>query len=344
MSKGENFRVDFHTHIIPENFPDFAEKYADDRFPILKHTCSCGAEIYKDGKSFRKVDENAWNPEKRIAEMDAEGVNVQVLSPIPVTFTYWADVEKCLELSKAQNDFIASVVAQYPDRFVGLGTVPLQNSDLAIAEMERAVNELGLIGIEIGSNANGKTLDDPEIQRFLEAAAKMDVPILVHPWATVGVERMPNHNFMYSIGMPSETALAAGSLIFSGILDKFPKLKICFAHGGGSLPYLLPRIDQAWEVWPHIRTTERPPSYYAKKLYYDTLVYDPCNLQFMLGKFGADHIIMGTDYPFMLREAPPGKIVEMLENVSDVEKKQMLGENAIKFLGLSKESFIKESE
>lgn len=340
--KERNFRVDFHTHIIPEDFPDLEAKYGDPRFPTVKHTCSCGAEIYKDGKSFRKIDENAWNPEKRIAEMNAEGVDVQVLSPIPVTFTYWAEAEKCLELSKVQNDFIASVVAQYPDRFVGLGTVPLQNADLAIAEMERAVKELGLKGIEIGSNTNGNTLDDPNILTFLEAAAKMNVPIFVHPWATVGVERMPRHNFMYSIGMPSETALAAASFIFSGILDKFPELKICFAHGGGSLPYLLPRIDQAWEVWPHIRTTEKPPSYYAKKLYYDTLVYDPNNLQFMLEKFGADQIIMGTDYPFLLREAPPGKVVGLLETVSDTEANKMLGENALSFLGLRKSNFAEK--
>jgi aminocarboxymuconate-semialdehyde decarboxylase len=343
VSKEKNFRVDFHAHIIPEDFPDLAAKYGDERFPTLQHTCSCGAEIFKDGKSFRKIEDNAWDPEKRIAQMDAEGVDVQVLSPIPVTFTYWADPEKCLELSKAQNDFIASVVAKYPDRFVGLGTVPLQDADLAIAEMERAVKELGLKGIEIGSNANGKTLDDPNILKFLEAAAKMDVPIFVHPWATIGVERMPRHNFMYSIGMPSETALAAASLIFSGILDKFPDLKICFSHGGGSLPYLLPRIDQAWEVWPHIRTTENPPSHYAKKLYYDTLVYDPRNLQYMLEKFGAEQIITGSDYPFLLRETPAGKVVEQLENLSDEEVKQMLGENAIKFLGLNKSSFVKES-
>lgn len=342
MSKEKVFRVDFHTHIIPDNFPDLEAKYGDDRFPTLKHTCSCGAEIYKDGKSFRKIDDNAWDPEKRIAQMDEEGVDVQVLSPIPVTFAYWAEPEKCLELSVAQNDFIASVVAKYPDRFVGLGTVPLQDADMAITEMKRAINELGLKGIEIGSNANGKTLDDPEILRFLEAAAEMNVPIFVHPWATIGVERMPRHNFMYSIGMPSETALAASSLIFSGILDKYPDFKICFSHGGGSLPYLLPRIDQAWEVWPHIRTTENPPSHYAKKLYFDTLVYDPRNLQFMLEKFGSDHIIMGTDYPFLLREIPPGKVVEELEKVSEEEIKQMLGENAVEFLGLNKSSFIKE--
>ncbi|HVI21757.1 MAG TPA: amidohydrolase family protein, partial [Bacillus sp. (in: firmicutes)] len=234
MSKEKIFRVDFHAHIIPGNFPDFEEKYGDNRFPTLHHTCDCGAEIYKDGKSFRKIDDNAWDPEKRIAQMDEEGIDVQVLSPIPVTFNYWADAEKCLELSKAQNDFIASVVAEYPDRFAGLGTVPLQDADLAIAEMERAINELGLKGIEIGSNANGKTLDDPEILRFMEAAAKMDVPIFVHPWATVGVERMQRHNFMYSIGMPSETALAAASLIYSGILEKYPNFKVCFSHGGGS--------------------------------------------------------------------------------------------------------------
>lgn len=343
MSKEKSLRVDFHAHIIPGNFPDLEEKYGDNRFPTLQHTCDCGAEIYKDGKSFRKIDDNAWDPEKRIAQMDEEGIDVQVLSPIPVTFAYWADAEKCLELSKAQNDFIASVVAEYPDRFVGLGTVPLQDADLAIAEMERAINELGLKGIEIGSNANGKTLDDPEILRFIEAAAKMDVPIFVHPWATVGVERMPRHNFMYSIGMPSETALAAASLIFSGILEKYPNLKICFSHGGGTLPYVLARIDQAWESWPHIRTTEEKPSYYAHKLYFDTLVYDPKNLQFMIDKFGTEKLMAGSDYPFVLREIPSGRVVDILESVSDEDKKLMLGENAIKFLGLNKLDYVKET-
>lgn len=341
MAQEKHLRVDFHTHIIPTNFPDLEAKYGDNRFPTLHHTCSCGAEIYKDGKVFRKIEDNAWDPGKRIAQMDAEGIDVQVLSPIPVTFTYWADPEKCLELSKAQNDFIAKTVAEHPERFVGLGTVPLQDADLAMAEMERAIKELDLKGIEIGSNANGLTLDDPEILRFLEAAAKMDVPIFVHPWATIGVDRMSRHHFMYSIGMPSETALAAGSLIFSGILDKYPNLKICFSHGGGSLPYLLPRIDKAWEVWPHIRTTEQPPSHYAKKLYYDSLVYDPRNLQYMLERFGADRIIAGSDYPFLLREVPAGKVVEKLENLSEEEVKQMLGKNAIEFLGLDKTSFVK---
>ncbi|MFJ8064461.1 amidohydrolase family protein [Psychrobacillus sp. NPDC096426] len=330
-----NLRVDFHTHIIPEDFPDLASKYGDDRWPTLKKTCDCGAEIFIKGKSFRKLTNQAWDVEKRIADMDKEGIDIQVLSPIPVTFSYWSHPEAGLELAKNQNNFIASVVKEKPERFIGLGTVPLQDVDMAIAEMDRAVHELGLKGIQIGSNVNGLNLDDSSLFVFFEAAAKWEVPLFVHPWATLGGERMPRHNFMYSIGMPSETALAAGSLIMSGILDKFPNLKICFAHGGGSLPYILPRMDKGWEVWPEIRKTEKPPSYYAKKLYYDSLVYDTRNLAFMIERFGIDKIIAGSDYPFLLRETPAGKVIDKLKALSKEDAQLMLGQNALKFLGIA---------
>ena len=144
------------------------------------------------------------------------------------------------------------------------------------------------------------------------------------------------------MGCHQKLRLAAASLIFSGILEKYPNLKICFSHGGGSLPYVLARIDQAWESWPHIRTTEEKPSHYAQKLYFDTLVYDPKNLQFMIDKFGTDKLMAGSDYPFVLREIPSGKVVDILETVSDEDKKLMLGENAIKFLGLNKADYVKE--
>ena len=208
-----------------------------------------------------------------------KGIDIQVLSPVPVTFAYWSDPVAGLELAKSQNNFIASVVKENPERFIGLGTVPLQDVHIAITEMKRAVTELGLKGIEIGSNVNGQNLDDPALYPFFEAAAELNVPLFVHAWATVGGERMPRHSFMYTVGMPSETALAAGSVLMSGMLDKLPNLKLCFSHGGGALPYLLPRMDQGWEVWPHIRQTEFPPSYYASKLYFDALVYDPRNLR-----------------------------------------------------------------
>ena len=334
-------KVDFHTHIISEDFLNLAEKYGDDRFPVLEKTCDCGANIMIKGNKFRDITNNAWSADERIKEMDEEGIDIQVLSPIPVTLSYWAEPEQGLELAIFQNDFIASITKEHPQRFIGLGTVPLQDVDLAILEMKRAVNELGLKGLQIGSNVNGKNLDDESLDRFFQAANELGVPLFVHPWQTLGGERMPRHNFMYMVGMPSETALAAGSIIMSGMLDKYPNLKICFAHGGGSLPYLLPRMDKGWNVWPQIRKTEKPPSHYAKQLYYDSLVYDEGNLQFMIDRFGVDQIIAGSDYPFLLREAPSGKVVDKLTTLNTEEKAKIHGFNALDFLNLNKEQYTK---
>lgn len=333
-------RVDFHTHVISEDFINLAKKYSDDRWPVLEKTCHCGAKIMINGKNFRDVTNQAWAFDKRIEDMDNEGIDVQVLSPIPVTFSYWADAEKGLELAQSQNDFIASIVSREPKRFVGLGTVPLQNPQLAIREMKRLYETLGLAGIEIGTNVNGMNLDDPFLDPFFEAANDLGVPLFVHPWDTLGKERFPRHNFMYMIGMPSETALAAGSIIMSGMLDRYENLKICFAHGGGALPYLIPRMDQGYEVWPQIRKTTKRPSEYINKLYYDALVYDRDNLRFMINRLGANRIIAGSDYPFLLREVPSGKVVDELNDLTEKEKEGIHGLHALQFLGLNKEDFL----
>ena len=335
-----NLKIDFHTHIISEDFLNLAEKYSDERWPVLEKTCDCGANIMIKGKKFREITDHAWDAEARIKDMDEEGIDIQVLSPIPVTFSYWSDPEKGLELARFQNDFIASVVKKHPKRFIGLGTVPLQDVEASIKEMERAVNELGLKGIQIGSNINGRNLDDESLEPFFKMAHEQSIPLFVHPWETLGGERMPRHNFMYMVGMPSETALAAGSIIMSGMLDRYPELKVCFAHGGGALPYLLPRMDKGWEVWPHIRKTDKPPSHYAKLLYYDSLVYDENNLQFMIDRFGARQIIAGSDYPFLLREAPSGKVVDRLATLDDAEKEHIHGLNALEFLNLDIDQYL----
>jgi len=327
-------KIDFHTHIISENFLDMASKYNDNRWPIIEKTCECGANIMVEEKKFREITINTWDIDKRIEDMDKEGIDIQVLSPIAVTFSYWADPEKALELAQFQNEFISSTVQKNPKRFLGLATVPMQNVDLAIKEMMRSVNELGLNGVQIGSNINGKNLDHPSLEKFFEVANDKEIPIFIHPWETLGRDRFPRHNFMYTIGMPSETALAAGSVIMSGMLEKYPNLRLCFAHGGGSLPYLLPRMDKGWEAWPHIRKTTKPPTDYASHLYYDSLVYDENNLQFMINKLGVNQIITGSDYPFLLRETPSGNVVHQSINLNNKEKEKIFGLNALRFLNI----------
>ncbi|MBT2692109.1 amidohydrolase family protein [Bacillus sp. ISL-55] len=327
-------RVDFHTHIIPENFSELTQRFGGEKWPTLERTCACGANIMIAGKVFREVTDQVWDAEKRIKDMEREGVDIQVLSPIPVTFSYWAPAEQAEILARVQNDFIADLVSQYPTKFIGLGAVPLQNVEVAIREMDRCKHELGLSGIEIGTNVNGVNLDDPQFIEFFEMAEKWEVPLFIHPWETLGKDRMPRHNLMYTVGMPSETALAGASLILGGIMDKFPKLKICLAHGGGALPYLLPRLDQGWNVWPHLRLLDKPPSYYAKQFYYDSLVNEPVNLNYLLQNFGHERIIMGSDYPFLLREVPPGKVIDDTVGLSKEQTEAMLGKNALRFLNI----------
>ncbi len=334
-------RVDFHTHIIPEDIPNFAQKFGGERWPTLEKTCSCGANIMVAGKVFREVTDQVWSPEKRIEDMDKEGVDIQVLSPIPVTFSYWAEPEAADEMSKIQNDFIADTVKKHPDRFIGLGTVPLQDVEVSIREMDRCMHELGLKGIEIGTNINGKNLDDPDFTMFFEMAEKWEVPLFVHPWETLGRERMPRHNFMYTVGMPSETALAAASLICGGVMEKFPGLKICFAHGGGSFPYILPRLDQGWKVWPDLRQISNLPSHYAKNFYFDSLNYDPLNIKYLVDRFGHEKVVMGSDYPFLLREIPPGKVIDDTIELTEEQKQDMLGRNALAFLNIEIKEEIK---
>jgi aminocarboxymuconate-semialdehyde decarboxylase len=326
-------RVDFHTHIIPKDLPDFAEKYGG-KWPVLHQTFACGANILVEGKIFREVTDQVWSPEKRIQDMDREGVDIQVLSPIPVTFSYWANKDAALEMARIQNDFISKTVHEHPSRFVGLGTVPMQDAATAVAEMDRCINELNLYGIEIGTNVNGENLDAPEFLEFFEMAERWNVPLFIHPWETMAKDRTPRHNFMYTIGMPSETALAAASLVWSGVIEKFPNLKICFAHGGGSFPYILPRLDQGWKVWPQLRLTTHPPSHYVKNFYFDSLNYDSLNVNYLIDRFGHEKVMMGSDYPFLLREIPPGRVIDGMNELTDVQRRMMLGENALRFLNI----------
>src|SRR5947209_9335948 len=320
------------------------EKYSDEGWPALIHNAPCQADIYFAGKHYRRIDDRSWDLQRRLEDMAAEGVDVQVLSPIPVTFTYDSSAQGTLELAQIQNEEIADVVAASPEHFIGLGTVPLQDPDSAANEVRRVVNTLGLAGVEIGTNVQGRNLDDPGLEPFWQACEEVEAAIFVHPASVFSPERTSKYRLVFSVGYTSETGIAAASVVMSGLLDRHPKLRICFAHGGGTFPWLLPRLDQTWNVFDDVKAgTPRKPSETAKMLTYDTLTYDTNNLGLLIERVGAGRLVMGTDYPFPLREAPPGVVVDAVDTIRSEQREAILGYNALRFLGRSSTSTIMSS-
>src|SRR5262249_45151636 len=187
-----------------------------------------------------------WARRRRLAECDAHSVHVQVLSTVPVMFSYWAKPQDTLDLSRLLNDHLADVVREHPRRFAGLGTLPMQAPDLAVRELERCVGDLGLSGVQIGSHVNGRNLDDPSVFPVFEAAQELGVAVFVHPWDMLGKERLAKYWLGWLVGMPAETAVAICSVLFGGVLERLPRLKICFAHGGGAFPGILGRVEHGY--------------------------------------------------------------------------------------------------
>ena len=245
-------KIDIHTHILPEDWPNLKEKYGYGGWIQLDHHKQGCAKMIKDGHFFREIESNCWDPEVRISECSNYNVNVQILSTVPIMFSYWAKENDALDLSKLLNDHIASIVNEYPKKFGGLGTVPLQNSDLSVSELERCVNTLGLFGVQIGSNVNGMNLNDEKLFPFFEAASELGASIFIHPWEMMGSEEIKQYWLPWLVGMPAETSRAICSLIFGGVFEKLPNLKIAFAHGGGSFPATIGRIQHGYNVRPDL--------------------------------------------------------------------------------------------
>lgn len=293
-----------------------------------------------DDKFFREVQDNCWDPSVRIKECTHNEVDVQVLSTIPVMFSYWAKPHDCLELSMLLNDHIAGIVARYPKRFAGLGTIPMQSPDLAVKELERCM-KIGLRGVQIGSHVlDDWNLSSPALFPVYETAEKLGAAIFVHPWEMMGQERMPRYWLPWLVGMPAETALAICSMIFGGVFEKFPRLRVAFAHGGGSFPATIGRIEHGFHCRPDLVAIHNNvnPREYIGRFYVDSLVHDPKVLEYLVSLLGANRVALGSDYPFPLGEDVPGKLVRSMPYPDDV-KERLLGGTALEWLGMKKENF-----
>lgn len=328
-------RIDIHTHILPRDIPKWKEKFGYGGFVQLDHHKNCCARMLKDdGTFFREIQSNCWDPVVRASECDAAEVSQQVLSTVPVMFNYWAKPEHALETSRMLNDHIADVVMARPDRFIGLGTLPMQDSKLAIRELERCRKDLRLRGIQIGTNVNGRDLNEPAIVDILQAAQDLDACVFVHPWDMLAPERMKKYWTPWLVGMPTEITLAIMALIMGGVLDRLPRLRIAFAHGGGSFPGTFGRIQHGFEARPDLVAVDNPnpPKNYLRRFYVDSLVHDERQLRVLLEMFGPERIALGSDYPFPLGEDKPGQMIAGM-NLPDDVKQWLMYKSALSWLG-----------
>ncbi|KZN15324.1 amidohydrolase family protein [Marinomonas sp. TW1] len=329
--KGKHLVVDIHCHLnIPAADAIVQAKYPGPPPGIHEFSSAKSNEVNK--AQFCTIGPTLNDISLRIADMDKLGVDVQVISPNPGQYFYYTDAETGLKASQTINNGIAEAIATNPERFVGMGTVPMQDIDMAIVEMTRCAKELNFRGIEINTNVNGKDLHEEELGRFFAAAEELDILLFLHPLGFTHANRMKEYYFNNLIGNPLESTLAVGHLIFGGVLDRYPGLKICVAHGGGYIPGYWGRMDHGWRARPDCSEhCKELPSSYLRKMWFDTLVFDKAQLHSLVSTHGADRLCLGSDYPFDMAEPNP---VEFHNQLDEEDKAKILGLNAASLLGL----------
>ena len=286
--------------------------------------------MQKNGQRF--VD-----PELRIEDMDRMGIDVQAIAIAPPQYYYWTDVDLGARLSAMQNDRLAEIVDGHPDRFVALGTLPMQDVPRALRELERVTSELGFRGLELCTNVNGIDLDDERFEPFFRRVEELELLVVLHPHGFSHGERLASHYMINTVGMPVDSTVCIAHLIFGGVLERFPALRLCVVHGGGYLPFYPARFDHAFEVRPDVRERiTRPPSTYLRQLYFDTMVFDPAMLQRLVADYGDDHVLLGTDYPFDMGESDPLALLARVEGLDDGARARIAGGNAARLLGLDR--------
>ena len=325
--------VDIHTHILPAEVPDYRAQFGYGDFVTIQHEPHTSV-MYQGGEFFRRVDRRLFDPEARLEDCDRHGVDVQVLSTVPVMFSYWAKPEHGAVVARFLNEDIAGLVRTYPGRFIGLGTVPLQDPDRAVAELIYCVEELGLVGIEIGTHCGRTNLNAPELFPLFEAAADLGASVFVHPWDMMAMNEMSEYWMAWLVGMPAESARAICSMVLGGVFERLPSLRVAFAHGGGSFPGTFGRIQHGYEARPDLVATgtDLPPREQLGRFWVDSVVHDRRALDYLIDLLGDDRICLGTDFPFPLGEPEPGRLIRSLDADAEVESALLAG-NALEWLG-----------
>lgn len=345
--------IDVHTHLLPPELPRWARKFGYGGFVHLEPIAGSGSPpcrarmVRDDGTPFREVENNLWDAAARLQECDTSSVGVQVLSTVPAMFSYFARPEHGLEVARFLNDHLAGVVRGHPRRFAGLGTLPLQAPGLAVRELERCLGELGLAGVQLGTHAGELNLDAPALFPVFERAAQLGAAVFIHPWDMRGQEQMKKYWLPWLVGMPMELAQAICAVIFGGVLERLPNLRLLFAHGGGAFAGTLGRITHGLLARPDLVAVDNPhpPQRYlagapagVNRLYVDGLVHDARALRTVLEVFGHDRVAVGSDYPFPLGEEVPGALIRSQRFPPAVEARLLRG-TALEWLGRRAEEF-----
>ncbi len=332
-------KIDSHTHIIPKHLPNWSEKFGYGDFIYLHHHKEGYANMMRGNQFFREIKENCWNEELRIEEYKNFNTQVQVVCTIPVMFSYWAKPMDCLALSVFLNDHIAELVKRYPKNYVGLGTIPMQDAELAIRELERC-EKIGIKGVQIGSNINDENLSEERFFPIFEACESLGLAILVHPWNMMGTKHMQRYWLPWLVGMPAETSRAMCSMIFSGIFEKLPKLRVNFAHAGGSFLPTIGRIEHGFNCRPDLVAIDNNvnPRNYLGKFWVDCITHDALMLEYVIKLQGTKKITLGSDYPFPLGDLEIGKFIEEMD-ISAEDKENIFSKSTLEWLDLPKSQF-----
>ena len=336
--KGRSLRVDIHCHYFNRDAAAKVSHLNPARYePSITFANALTREV--NVKQMKDRAPKLSDIAVRLKDMDRMGIDIQAVSPAPNQTYYWAEAGLGAELARMVNDRLAEIVAAHPERFVGLGTVPLQDAGLAVAELERCVKQLGLRGVEINPSVNGMDLTDARLnlEKFFAKAQALDVVVFMHPIGYTQGERLVDHYFNNVIGNPLETTVAASHLIFDGVMERHPKLKVVLPHAGGYLAHYWARMDHAHRARPDCRTAiAKPPSSYLKKFYFDTIAFDARMLRQMVDQYGAEHLLLGTDYPYDMGDEDPVGSIRKIARLKTAEREKILGGNAARLLKIRK--------